>query len=63
MRLYLAIKKLVAENAWDFYTIQSFPGLGDDYARHLLRPEHDARGRRGHLDPGRFQHGHDRAAC
>jgi L-fucose isomerase-like protein len=31
MRLYLAIKKLVAKNRWDFYTIQSFPGLGDDY--------------------------------
>jgi L-fucose isomerase-like protein len=32
MRLYLAIKKLVDDNAWDFYTIQSFPGLGDDYS-------------------------------
>jgi L-fucose isomerase-like protein len=32
MRLYLAIKKLVAQNDWDFYTIQSFPGLADDYA-------------------------------
>ncbi len=32
MRLYLAIKKLVAKNKWDFYTIQSFPGLADDYA-------------------------------
>jgi len=32
MRLYLAIKKLVAQNAWDFYTIQSFPGLGDQYS-------------------------------
>jgi len=31
MRLYLAIKRLVAKNGWDFYTIQSFPGLGDDY--------------------------------
>lgn len=30
--LYLAIKKLVAKNGWDFYTIQSFPGLGDDYS-------------------------------
>jgi L-fucose isomerase-like protein len=30
--LYLAIKKLVEKNAWDFYTIQSFPGLGDDYS-------------------------------
>ena len=25
------IKKLVAKDDWDFYTIQSFPGLGDDY--------------------------------
>jgi L-fucose isomerase-like protein len=32
MRLYLAIKKLVAKNRWDFYTIQSFPGLADDYS-------------------------------
>lgn len=32
MRLYLAIKKLVEKNGWDFYTIQSFPGLGDDYS-------------------------------
>ena len=32
MRLYLAIKKLVEANGWDWYTIQSFPGLGDDYS-------------------------------
>ena len=32
MRLYLALKGLVEEEGWDFYTIQSFPGLGDDYA-------------------------------
>jgi len=32
MRLYLALKKLVKKNEWDFYTIQSFPGLGDDYS-------------------------------
>ncbi len=32
IRLYLAIRKLVAANGWDFYTIQSFPGLGDDYS-------------------------------
>jgi len=32
IRLYLAIKKLVSRNAWDFYTIQSFPGLGDEYS-------------------------------
>ncbi len=31
IRLYLAIRKLVKEWNWDFYTIQSFPGLGDDY--------------------------------
>ena len=31
-RLYLAISKLVQAYNWDFYTIQSFPGLGDDYA-------------------------------
>jgi L-fucose isomerase-like protein len=32
IRLYLAIKKLVLKNGWDFYTIQSFPGLADDYS-------------------------------
>jgi L-fucose isomerase-like protein len=31
MRLYLGIRKLVEKNGWDFYTIQSFPGLADDY--------------------------------
>jgi L-fucose isomerase-like protein len=32
IRLYTAIKKLLKENEWDFYTIQSFPGLGDTYS-------------------------------
>jgi len=32
LSLYLAIKKLLAKEAWDFYTIQSFPGLGDEYS-------------------------------
>ena len=31
-RLYLALKKIVAKEKFDFYTIQSFPGLGDDYS-------------------------------
>jgi len=31
MRLYLALKKIVAEERFDFYTIQSFPGLADNY--------------------------------
>ena len=31
IRLYLAIKEIVEKEGWDFYTIQSFPGLGDDY--------------------------------
>lgn len=31
IRLYLALKKTVAEEKFDFYTIQSFPGLADDY--------------------------------
>jgi hypothetical protein len=31
IRLYLAIKKLVVQEGFDFYTIQSFPGMGDDY--------------------------------
>jgi L-fucose isomerase-like protein len=32
IRLYLALKKLVGQEKFDFYTIQSFPGLGDDYS-------------------------------
>jgi len=32
IRLYLALRKVVKENGFDFYTIQSFPGLGDDYS-------------------------------
>lgn len=32
IRLYLAIKKIIEREGWDFYTIQSFPGLGDDYS-------------------------------
>jgi len=32
IRLYLAIKKIVAQEGWGIYTIQSFPGLGDDYS-------------------------------
>ena len=32
IRLYLALKRVVAKEGFDFYTIQSFPGLGDDYS-------------------------------
>ena len=32
IRLYLALRKLVEKEHFDFYTIQSFPGLGDDYS-------------------------------
>ncbi len=32
LRLYLAIRKIVQKEQWDFYTIQSFPGLGDDFS-------------------------------
>jgi L-fucose isomerase-like protein len=32
MRLYLALKQVISKEKWDFYTIQSFPGLGNDYA-------------------------------
>ena len=32
IRLYLAIKKLVQQNNWDFYTIQSFPGMASDFS-------------------------------
>ncbi|MDD4108223.1 MAG: hypothetical protein PHH93_05850 [Prolixibacteraceae bacterium] len=30
--LYIAIKRMVEKNEWNFYTIQSFPGLGDEYS-------------------------------
>ncbi len=36
IRLYLAVKKIVEKEEWDFYTIQSFPGLGDDYSATCL---------------------------
>jgi hypothetical protein len=29
--LYLALRQLIASEGFDFYTIQSFPGFGDDY--------------------------------
>lgn len=32
IRLYLALKQVVERERFDFYTIQSFPGLGDDYS-------------------------------
>jgi hypothetical protein len=32
LRLYLALKKMVENEKFDFYTIQSFPGMGDDYS-------------------------------
>ena len=32
IRLYLALKAIVTKEGFDFYTIQSFPGLGDDYS-------------------------------
>jgi L-fucose isomerase-like protein len=32
IRLYVAIKKIVEKEGWEFYTIQSFPGLGDEYS-------------------------------
>ena len=32
LRLYLALKEVTEREGFDFYTIQSFPGLGDDYS-------------------------------
>lgn len=32
IRLYLAIREIIQREDWEFYTIQSFPGLGDDYS-------------------------------
>jgi L-arabinose isomerase len=31
IRLYLALQQIIAKEGFDFYTIQSFPGFGDDY--------------------------------
>jgi L-arabinose isomerase len=36
IRMYLAVKKIVQQEGWEFYTIQSFPGLGDDYSATCL---------------------------
>lgn len=36
IRLYVAIKTIVEREGWEFYTIQSFPGLGDDYSATCL---------------------------
>jgi len=36
IRLYVAIKKIVKKEGWEFYTIQSFPGLGDYYSASCL---------------------------
>jgi L-arabinose isomerase len=36
IRLYLALGKMLEQERWDFYTIQSFPGLGDDYSATCL---------------------------
>jgi L-arabinose isomerase len=32
IRLYLAIRQIVEKEEWEMYTIQSFPGLGDEYS-------------------------------
>ncbi len=32
IRVYIALKKIMAKENWEFYTIQSFPGLGDYYS-------------------------------
>ncbi|MCG9479693.1 MAG: hypothetical protein K9H14_05725 [Actinomycetia bacterium] len=32
IRLYLALKEILKKEGFDFYTIQSFPGMADDYA-------------------------------
>ena len=32
IRLYLALKKIMKKENWSTYTIQSFPGLGDQYS-------------------------------
>ncbi len=32
IRLYLALKKIMEKENWSTYTIQSFPGLGDQYS-------------------------------
>jgi L-arabinose isomerase len=36
IRLYVAIQKILEKENWNFYTIQSFPGLGDHYSASCL---------------------------
>jgi L-fucose isomerase-like protein len=36
IRLFLAVREIVQKEGWEYYTIQSFPGLGDDYSATCL---------------------------
>lgn len=36
LRLYLALKKIMVAEQWEGYTVQSFPGLGDEYSTTCL---------------------------
>ena len=36
LRVYLALKKILKDEQWDGYTIQSFPGFGDEYSATCL---------------------------
>ena len=36
IRLYLAMKKILEQEDFDYYTMQSFPGLGDEYSATCL---------------------------
>ncbi len=56
LRLYLAIKKVIAQEKWDFYTIQSFPGLGDDYSATCFAQSMMLDERVGTSTLSRFQH-------
>ena len=63
IRLYLALKKTVAKEGFDFYTIQSFPGLGDDFCGSCFAQSMMLEYGLRRLDPGRLQHGDDRLAA
>ena len=56
MRLYLALKKAVAKEKFDFYTIQSFPGLASDYSATCFAQSMMLEDGVRHFYAGRFQY-------
>ena len=54
IKLYLAIKKIIKANNWDFYTIQSFPGIASDFSTSCFAQSMMLEGRIGTSTLGDF---------